>query len=153
MIHLIGKTLIKTKIIIFEWFTIFGNTKQITPPPAVLKDINRKYYILLKCGHNKMLNNCLIFYRPIMMNSKYLALIVVPQSLQKRIFDHYHSEPTNKHMIKYKTLYRMRSRFYWPKIRDDIKTWVHICAHCTTYNVWRNRKSELYFSWPTTMSL
>ena len=53
-------------------------------------------------------------------------------------------------MGEYKKLYHITSRFYFPKIRDDIKTWVQSCAHCTTYNVWRNRKSELYFFWPIT---
>ena len=97
-----------------------------------------------------MLNNCIIFYKPIMPNSNYPELIVVPQSLLKRIFSHYHYGQTGGLMGEYKTLYRMRSRFYWPNIRDDIKTWVQSCDHCTTYNVWRNRKRYLYFSWPIT---
>ena len=88
-----------------------------------------------------------------MMNSKNPTLIVLPQSLQKRLFDHYHSVTKGRNMDEYKILYRMRYRFYWTKIRDDIKTWVQSCAHCTTYSVWRNRKSELYFSWPISTPL
>ena len=84
------------------------------------------------------------------MNSKDLALIVVPQSLWKWIFSHYHSGPTGGHMGEYKTLYRMRSRFWLPKICNDIKIWVQSFAHCTTYNVWRNCKRELYFYWTIT---
>ena len=100
-----------------------------------------------------MPNNRLIFYKPVMMNIRYLAWIVVPQSLQKQLFHHYHSWPTGRHICEYKTLHRMRFRFYWKKIRDDIKTWVQSCAHCITYNFWRNRKIELHFSWPITMPL
>ena len=40
--------------------------------------------------------------------------------------------------------------FFWPDIRKDIKLWVKKCAHCCAYDIWRNRKSELYFSWPVT---
>ena len=97
-----------------------------------------------------MLNILLIFYKPIIMNRKYLALIVLPQSLQKRLFVHYQYGPPGRHMGEYKTLYGMISRFYWLKIRGDIKTWVQSCAHCTTYIFWRNLKSKLYFSWPIT---
>ena len=53
-------------------------------------------------------------------------------------------------MGEYKTLFRIRMRFWWPSMRKDIKLWVKSCAACIAYNVWRNRKSELYFSWPIT---
>ena len=53
-------------------------------------------------------------------------------------------------MGEYKTLFRIRMRFFWPGIRNDIKDWVKNCAHCCSYDIWRNRKSELYFSWPVT---
>ena len=32
----------------------------------------------------------------------------------------------------------------------DINMWVKACAVCVSYNVWRNRQSELYLSWPIT---
>ena len=52
------------------------------------KYVNRKYHIFLKSGQLQMLNNCLIFYEPVVMNSKYLALIVIPQSWWNRLFGH-----------------------------------------------------------------
>ena len=54
-------------------------------------------------------------------------------------------------MGEYKNLFRICMRFFWPGIRKDIKLWVKNCAYCCAYNVWRNRKSELYFSWPVTI--
>ena len=36
-------------------------------------------------------------------------------------------------------------------MREDIKNWVRMCAHCIAYNAWRTRQSELYFSWPITV--
>ena len=40
--------------------------------------------------------------------------------------------------------------FWWPGIRKDIKDWLKQCAHCCAYNIWRDRKSEVYFSWLVT---
>ena len=53
-------------------------------------------------------------------------------------------------MGEYKTLFRIRMRFWWPNIRNDIKSWVKSCAQCVAYDVWRTRKSEMYFSCPVT---
>ena len=51
----------------------------------------------------------------------------------------------------YKTLFRLRLRFFWPTMREEIKEWVKRCAHCVAYDVWRSRASELNFSWPVTV--
>ena len=51
-------------------------------------------------------------------------------------------------MGEYKTLYCLRSGVFWPKIIEDTKQWVAKFAHCIAYHIFRNRKSELYFSWP-----
>jgi len=82
---------------------------------------------------------------------KYVTLLIVPENLRKPIFSHYHNGPSAGHMGEYKTLYRMRMRFFWPGLRNDVKKWVKGCANCVAYNVWRNRKSETHFSWPITV--
>ena len=51
-------------------------------------------------------------------------------------------------MGEYKTLYRLKVRFFWPHMRKDIKTWIKSCAHCNLTCRWRRRGSELLFSWP-----
>ena len=120
-------------------------------PPPIIKDVNMGYQKLLREGHLQMLHGRLVLYKPILMESKSVTLIVVPQSLRHTLFDHFHSGPSGGHMGEYKTLFRMRLRFFWPKMRQDIKNWVACCAHCVAYNTWRSRKSELYFSWPITV--
>ena len=55
--------------------------------PRSFKICKQKISYFLKRGQLQMLNNCLILYKPVMMNSKYLALIFVPQILRKRLFD------------------------------------------------------------------
>ena len=54
-------------------------------------------------------------------------------------------------MGEYKTLYRLRMRFFWPKMRSDVKVWIKGCAECTANRTWKNKKNDLYFSWPVTI--
>ena len=43
-------------------------------------------------------------------------------------------------------------RFFWTGLRENVKNWVKSCANCIYYNVWSNRKQEIHFSWPVTIS-
>ena len=58
-----------------------------------------------------------------------------------------HATPVAGHMGELKILYRIRLRFFWPRIRTDIKEWIHQCTHCTLTYRWRRRGQELKFSW------
>ena len=46
----------------------------------------------------------------------------------------------------------MLLRSLWTGLRTDITAWVKGCTHCLSYNVCRNRKQELHFSWTVTIS-
>jgi hypothetical protein len=59
-------------------------------------------------------------------------LIVVPLALRRDIFAAYHAAPSAGHLKFYKTLHRLRSRFFWPRMRSDISEWCRSCAHCIT---------------------
>ena len=97
-----------------------------------------------------LLDNKLLLFKAMNMDSKIISFIIVPTSLRRTLFDHYHGGPSGGHMGEYKTLYRIRMTFFWPGLREEIKKWVAACAHCVSYNVWRTRSSELHFSWPIT---
>ena len=95
-------------------------------------------------------NGKLILLKPIFQNFRSIGLIVFPTSLIQNKISHYHARPTGGHMGEYKTLFRIRLRFFWPISREDMKEWVKVCAHCVSHTVWRYRKSEMYFSWTVT---
>ena len=38
-----------------------------------------------------------------------------------------HASPIAGHMGEYKTLYRIRLRFFWPCMRVDITEWIQKC--------------------------
>ena len=52
------------------------------------------------------------------------------------------------HMSEYKTLYRIRLHFFWPRMRADIKENIQQCSNCTLTCRWRRRGQELTISWP-----
>jgi len=96
---------------------------------------------MLAKGLIAIVNDKLVYFKPILMNMKYVTLLIVPENLRKPIFSHYHAGPSAGHMGKCKTLYRMRMQFFWPGLRNDVKKWVKGFTNCVAYNVRRNRKS------------
>ena len=50
-----------------------------------------------------------------------------------------HLSPIAGHMGKYKTLYRIRFRFFWPRMRTDIKEWIQQFPSCILTCRWRRR--------------
>ena len=102
----------------------------------------------LRTGSLAISNGRLVLYLTLACEGRRLMLIVVPISLRRDIFSAYHAAPTAGHMGPYKTLHRIRLRFFWPKVRADVFDWCQQCAHCiaTSNNI--RRHSELMFSWP-----
>ncbi|MGH7955061.1 MAG: hypothetical protein ACREOZ_03790 [Gloeomargaritales cyanobacterium] len=91
----------------------------------------------------------LVYYRPIEYSTRFLLLIIVPNSdLRRTLFVAYHATPAAGHMGRYKTLYRLRIRFFWPGMRAFIEDAVKSCAHCIAANSRKRPASELQFSWP-----
>ena len=95
-----------------------------------------------------MLNNNLVLYKTTLSNNIFVALIVVPTVLRQKIFGHLHAGLNGGHKGKYKTLYIMRLRLFWTGLCENVNKWLKGCVHFISYNVWRNRKQELHFSWP-----
>ena len=122
------------------------STKSITSLP-----LNKAYHQHLSENHISYENGRLILTKPIPTTTKSIKLIIVPTSLRRLIFDHYHGGPTGGHMGEYKTLYRLRMRFFWPRMRSDVKEWIQRCAQCIVSRTWKNKKNDLYFSWPVTV--
>ena len=86
--------------------------------------MNSVYHFPLKEKRIKIVNDKVILFKPILTDHHHVMLIVVPILLRRKLLSHYHAGPTGGHMGEYKTLYRVRLRFFWPKLREDIKEWV-----------------------------
>ena len=51
-------------------------------------------------------------------------------SLRKDVLFECHDVFNNGHMSITKTLKHIETNFWWPKLRDDVKTYVNICDVC-----------------------
>lgn len=90
--------------------------------------------------------NRLCYIQPTQTERHAISLIVTPSSMRRKLFDAYHATPIAGHMGVYKTLHWLRLRFFWPKMRQCVVTWVAECAHCVLENSTRRVSSKLLFS-------
>jgi hypothetical protein len=58
--------------------------------------------------------------------------LVLPQCLRKEVMQELHAGATEGHLGEEKTLYKVKERFYWPGMHQDIKSWCQTCAACAT---------------------
>ena len=97
-------------------------------PSAIPYDIIQSVYISykqhLKKGHIVLLGGKLLLLKPINMDTILISLIIVPASIHRKLFDH-HAGPSDGHMGEYKTLYRLRLRFFWSGLREEINNGFH----------------------------
>jgi hypothetical protein len=125
-----------------------GKTTAHTWTKLELNSIESPYRDYLRSGSVSLLDGKLVLHQALDHQSRTLTLIIVPAPLRRDIFSAYHASPMTGHMGVYKTLHRLRLRFFWPKIRTDVTAWVDQCAHCIAANSHIRKNSELLFSWP-----
>lgn len=131
--------------------TKLSNPEHVAWDEGNLTKVNSAYKLPLKDGRIQIVNKKYVLFKSILANQRHIMLIIVPVALRRKMFSHYHAGPSGGHMGEYKTLYRIRLRFFWPRLWEGIKEWIKKCAHCIAYNVWRNRRQELNFSWSITI--
>ena len=84
-----------------------------------------------------LLSGRLVYYEQISFAHKHICRIIVPLSFRRKCFVLMHASPVAGHMGEYKTLYRIRLRFFWLRIRADIKEWIQQCPNCILTCRWR----------------
>jgi hypothetical protein len=101
--------------------------------------------------HDKHINwepQHLMYTKPIKGSQNGLILIIVPSKHRRTIFDIYHGTPVDGHLDRYKTLYRLHLRFFWPRLCYYVEEVIKECPHCALTNSHLQTASELMYSWP-----
>ena len=115
---------------------------------STIRRILAAYRTAISRNQIELLSGRLVYYEQISFANKRIYRIVVPLSLCRNFFILMHASHVTGHMDKYKTLYRIRLRFFWPRMHADIKEWTQQCPNCILICRWRRRGQELMFSWP-----
>jgi hypothetical protein len=58
------------------------------------------------------------------------SCIVVPQAVRADVLRVLHDHPLSSHMGFKKTLYKVRERFFWPGLINDVKRYIKGCETC-----------------------
>ena len=65
---------------------------------AILSATDSKYYVHLKIGYLQLYNYRILYFRPILVESRYIALLIFPTGLQRQIFSQYHTGRRGGHV-------------------------------------------------------
>ena len=60
--------------------------------------------------------------------------VVVPKSLKRTVLQLLHNSPSGGHLGITKTLHKVRDRFYWHGLRNDVEVWCKSCKMCGCRN-------------------
>jgi len=72
----------------------------------------------------------------------------LPSSCRARVLEECHGAPTSGHGGTYKTFHRVRQHYYWPKMNDDVKSYVQSCQVCQAQKIERKKPPGLMGATP-----
>ena len=94
---------------------------------------DRAYKPFRKMNKFKIQNNMIL----------YNNLIYIPEKLRLEILMKYHESPSAGHLGIRRTLELITRNFWWPKIQEDVKSFINSCENCARNKVSRHRKYGL----------
>ena len=69
--------------------------------------------------------------------------LVLPLSLRKKVLIQMHDDPTSGHLAFMRTYLKVSKNYYWPNMRQDIKSYCDCCATCVA-NSRSSKKAPLH---------
>ena len=109
---------------------------------STILTLPKAYRTSLSLNQLELLEGRLVYYEHIFFVNKHICRIVVPFPFHHKMFNLTHATPVAGNMGEYKYLYRIRLRFFWPRICTDIKEWIQnfltVHSHTTGYVVVKN---------------
>ncbi len=90
----------------------------------------------------------LIFQEPPRGSNSFTRLTMVLRELYNIMFIAFHMNPIGGHLNAYRTLHRLRLRYYWPGMYTYVKRMCHSCPGCALSNLTRGKSSELIYNFP-----
>ena len=93
-----------------------------------------------------IINDRLVYIKPVSVASNHPCRIVVPLSLRRVIFDALHDLLLQVIWANIRLCIVSSFVFFGHRMRKDVKARVKECPHCILTYVWRRRGQEVMFS-------
>ena len=106
-----------TKVIIT---TLLGYKPDDTPK-KVIESVHMVYMQHLKNGHIVITCKKIMLYKPVNVATKCTGLIITPKFPHRKLFDNFHSGPSEGYLSTYKILFSLQMWFFWQYMREDTK--------------------------------
>lgn len=117
----------ETLKLVLSWVQA-GEKPQLSRNIQKLDPVAKVYYN--SYNRLKLINGILYRSWERIDNEKSDDLICIPQSFTEKIIKLCHDIPTGGHLGKPKTLSKIQSRFYWPKMELQISLYIDACEIC-----------------------
>ena len=102
---------------------IMAKLKGQTLPHNLSKE--QRSYIRAQWEHFRLRNDVLYY-----LDQMKRYLLVLPEEYAKKMFLEVHAGALGGHLGPDKTLSRLQSKYFWPKINSDVRAWTHECVAC-----------------------
>jgi len=96
-----------------------------------LASINYNYHAALRRSLIVLEDDILIYREPLAGSGSYTRLQLVPAEFRNILFVAFHANPVGGHLNAYRTLHRLRLRYYWPGMYSYVKRMCAACPGCT----------------------
>ena len=115
---------------------------------SALSDVHYCYRHPLRQSQLVLEDDMIIYREPIRGSHSFTRLQVVPKALFGVIFTAFHSNPLGGHFNAFRTLHRIRLRYFWPEMYTFVKKMCSACPGCALANSGRRTSSELVYHFP-----
>lgn len=103
---------------------------QVSPEKPDIRSANKEFNLLLAQWKVLELRDGLLYRSIKDENDTSHVQLVAPLSLRKQILHQLHNVRTAAHLGRDKTLSKVKARFYWPGMSDDVSRWCQTCLPC-----------------------
>ena len=127
--------------------------RDIVSNPSMLNNkslagINYNYHAALRNSLIVLEDDMLIYREPLAGSGSYTRLQLVPAEFRNILFVAFHANPVGGHFNAYRTLHRLRLRYYWPGMYTYVKKMCAACPGCALSNPTKAKSGELVYNFP-----
>jgi hypothetical protein len=140
-----------------RWLSAYNNNvelciicKLVLNPSLIcnkcLSEVNHNYCGPLHQSQISIKDGMLFLHEPICGSTSYTRLQLVPQEMYNILFIAFHTNAIGRHLNIYRTLHRLRLRFYWPGMFAYVKRMCLACPGCALSNPNCGKSSKLVYN-------